>query len=97
MYDYLIQPEARTDIDDGRDWYESQQPGRGDEFLVEVAERILEIREQPHVSCLISRRVRAVKLKRSKFIIYFMIVNNVVKILAVQHARANPAKRFGRR
>jgi plasmid stabilization system protein ParE len=97
MHDYLIQPEARADIDDGRDWYESQQPGRGDEFLVEVAERIREIREQPYVSCLISRRVRAVNLKRSKFIIYFMIVNDVVKILAVQHARANPAKRFGRR
>lgn len=97
MYDNLIQPEARADIDDGRDWYESQLPGRGDEFLVEVAERILEIREQQHVSCLISRRVRAVNLKRSKFIIYFMIVNDVVKILAVQHARANPAKRRRRR
>lgn len=96
MYDYLIRPWARDDIDDGRAWYESQEVGRGDEFILEVAERVREIRKQPYVSCLVSSRVRAVILKRSKHIIYFTIEKDVVKILRVQHASANPSKRPGR-
>lgn len=32
-YNLIIQPEAEYDIQDGFEWYESQNPGLGSEFV----------------------------------------------------------------
>ncbi len=89
---YLIRPAARTDIDAAYDWYEEIQVGRGDEFLVELYERIQDIREMPERFALVRKTVRAAMLPKSKFVVYYRIADDVILIGAVLHARTHPNK-----
>lgn len=92
MSPYLIRPAARADIDRAYDWYEQQGTGRGDEFLLELSERIRDIRSSPQSFGRVRGKVHAARMKRSRFIIYFRIKPSGIEIIAVQHARANPSK-----
>ena len=76
--------------------YESQREGRGEEFLEELRARMLEVQAAPELHGKVRTRVRAAKLRKSKFLIYFRIEDDLVTVIAVQHSRANP-KRWQRR
>jgi plasmid stabilization system protein ParE len=90
--DYLISPEARDDIDDAHDWYEAQTTGRGDEFLAELAEMITQLRTTPELYGRVRGEVRAAPLPTSQFIVYYRVEPDRVRVIAVQHATANPRK-----
>lgn len=90
--DYLISPEARDDIDRTYAWYEAQAPGRGDAFLTEVADMVARLRVNPALYGLLDGRTRAAPLPNSKYIVYYRIEPNRVRVVAVQHATADPRK-----
>jgi plasmid stabilization system protein ParE len=56
MLDYFITPLARLHLDDAWNWYEKQEAGRGDEFIVEFQARLRDIREYPDICCPASER-----------------------------------------
>ena len=41
---FIIRPRAERDIQSGYDWYESQEPDLGEEFLKEVGKPLESIR-----------------------------------------------------
>jgi len=89
----VIRPLARADMDAAYEWYETFTPGRGEKFAVELRAMLVEIRDAPYrKGGLVSRKVRAARLKRSKFIVYYKIEGEFVMVIAVQHARAHPNK-----
>jgi plasmid stabilization system protein ParE len=90
--DYLISPEARDDIDDAHEWYEAQSTGRGDAFLVELTEMISQLRDTPEMYGRVRGEVRAALLPTSQFIVYYRIEPDRIRVLAVQHASADPRK-----
>lgn len=91
-HNLIIRPLAYLDMDDAREWYESQRDGRGDEFLIELRKRLLEIQAAPEIHGRVRARVRAATMPKSKFLIYYRIDADLVTVIAVQHARANPNK-----
>ena len=95
-YHLLIRPLAYMDMDDAREWYESIQAGRGEEFLRELHGRLLEIQAAPELHGKVRSRVRAARMRKSEFLIYFRIDDDLVTVIAVQHSRAHP-KRWQRR
>lgn len=90
--DYLISPEARDDIEDAHTWYESQATGRGDAFLVELAEMISRLRATPEMHGRVRGETRAALLPTSQFIVYYRIEPDRIRVIAVQHASADPRK-----
>lgn len=84
--------EARDDIDDARDWYERQQPGRGDVSLDELRLHLDALAQNPQLYGLVSRYVRAAPLPGSKFIVYYRVEPSQVVVTAVLHASADPRK-----
>jgi plasmid stabilization system protein ParE len=88
--DYLITPEARDDIEDAHDWYESQAAGRGDAFLTALTDKITQLRDTPEMYGRVRGQVRAAPLSTSQFIIYYRIEGDRLRVLAVQHAAADP-------
>jgi plasmid stabilization system protein ParE len=90
--DYLITPEARGDIDEAHTWYESMTAGRGDEFLTELTEAIAPLRAAPEAHGRVRGQTRAAPLPDSNYVIYYRIEPNRIRILAVQHASADPRK-----
>ncbi len=56
---FIIRPRAERDIQSVYDWYESQEPGLGDEFRKAVRKRLEAIRDFPESCPVIYRGVRS--------------------------------------
>lgn len=92
-----FRPAANADVVDAYHWYESQHPGRGDEFLVELQERVAAICASPELYGRVRGQTRAAPFQHSRYILYYRVVASLVVILAVQHAHADPGRWQGRR
>ncbi len=88
---------ARHDIDEAYHWYETQQAGRGDEFLGELVGRVNDVCAAPELFGRVRGEVRAAPFPKSNFILYYRIESGRVVILAVLHERADPRRLRGRR
>lgn len=88
----VLTPDALDDIDDAYRWYEAQQPGRGNQFLIELHDRLHEIGQTPKLFGLVFRQLRAARLLRSQFVVYSLVESNRVVVKTIQHARADPRK-----
>lgn len=89
---FALTPEAEADVQDAHAWYERQRPGRGDEFVTELYERIGDICATPELFGRVRGQVRAARLPHSQFIVYYRVEQSGVVVTAVQHARASPSK-----
>ena len=82
---------AEFDIQDAYDWYESQRPGLGEEFLAALTstrDRILEFPEGYPVLHRATRR--ALLPRRFPYGLYYRIERDTVIIVACMHARRDP-------
>lgn len=89
---FALTPDAEADVQDAHAWYERQRTGRGGEFVVELHDRIADICSAPGSFGRVRGQVRAARLPRSQFIVYFRVDGATVIVIAVQHARAHPNK-----
>ena len=92
-----FRPAANADVVDAYHWYEAQQPGRGDEFLVELQERVAAICASPTSYGRVRGQMRAAPFQHSRYILYYRVDTSLVVILAVQDERADPRRWQGRR
>lgn len=89
-YALVFRPEVRKEIDEVYSWYESQQPGLGDNFLEQVDEALDRICQMPESYLAIYRDVRRAVVRRFPYTIYYRIVSSRVIITAVFHGRRDP-------
>lgn len=54
----VVRPAAAADIEDAYQWYESQQPGLGEEFLVALSATCDQIVEHPEAFPILHRNTR---------------------------------------
>ena len=91
-YELIIRPEARTDLLDTFQWYQEQRSGLGFDFKLCVDAVLSKLQKYPTVYKKIHQNIRRAVTKRFPFGIFYIIENNDVIILAVLHARRDPAK-----
>lgn len=87
-----LTPAADADVADARNWFEAQQTGRGDQFLVELRQQLDEIEQNPHQFGRVNPITRAAQLPISNFIVYYRITPHGVVVIAVQHTNADPQR-----
>lgn len=90
-YTLVIRPLARADMDAAYEWYETFGAGRGERFAAELYLKLVEVREAPLQHGLVTRRVRAAKLKWSRFIIYFRVDGATITVITVTARAGAPA------
>ena len=61
----ILRPQAESDIQTVRRWYEEQRDGLGEEFIAAVQERLEAIRQFPEVCPAIYKRVRRAVVLRT--------------------------------
>jgi plasmid stabilization system protein ParE len=91
-YALIIRPEAEQDMAEGRDWYEGQREGLGDEFLTTVEEVFDRINEMPELHASEYKAVRRAGVSRFPYVVYYRIVGESVEVLAVQHGGRDPRR-----
>jgi plasmid stabilization system protein ParE len=89
-YVLVFRLEARNELDEAYSWYESQQPGLGDDFLEQVEEALDRTCQMPESYPAVYRDVRRSIVRRFPYTIYYRIVSSRVIITAVFHGRRDP-------
>jgi plasmid stabilization system protein ParE len=84
-------PAVRHEIDDAFRWYEQRRPGLGSDFLDDVQMVLAEIDANPARYGFAERDIREGLLNRFPFAVYYRVLANRIRILAVYHASRDPA------
>jgi plasmid stabilization system protein ParE len=85
----VIRPEAQSDLLATRDWYDQQRLGLGDEFSAAVAVNIERLAAMPRLCQVLWEDVRASRLRKFPYIIYYRALSDRVEVLAVLHGSRN--------
>jgi plasmid stabilization system protein ParE len=86
-------PEAEAEVAEAVDWYESQQPGLGKEFLSELYAMIPAADRRPELYASARGGTRKIRLSRFHYYcVHFSIEGGVFKVWAVFHGAQNPQR-----
>lgn len=91
MAEVIVRPGAQADIREAVLWYESQRPGLGSEFTLQLDALCERIGHNPLQFPEIGNGVRRALLERFPYAIYFVATFSTV-VIAVLHQRRHPDK-----
>jgi plasmid stabilization system protein ParE len=89
--DLVFHPRVRMDMDDAYRWYETQNPGRGEDFLSSVQKVLDRIRANPEMHAKIYGEVRRCLIRRFPYGVFYRVETDRICIVAVYHAKRDPA------
>lgn len=88
----ILHPLAAEELEQAYDWYEKQKPGLGEDLLLCFEAAITEIRGHPFRYPVIRQDKRRVLTDRFPYAIYYRVVGDAVRILAVHHGSRKPSR-----
>jgi toxin ParE1/3/4 len=80
-----LRPEASRDVEEARDYLEVQRVGLGQAFLNRVTEALARIGAMPEMYGVVWRNVRAARLRRFTYVVYYRVHDDRVEVLAIIH------------
>jgi plasmid stabilization system protein ParE len=81
----VLRPEASRDAEEARDHLEGQRAGLGQAFLDRLNEALARIGAMPEMYGIVWRNVRAARLRRFTYVVYYRVHDDRVEVLAVMH------------
>ena len=81
---------AEIELDEAMQWYESQAPGLGEAFLIEVLSAVHRILLYPEAWHPLDVEVRRCRLNRFPFGLIYTVDNDHILVLAVAHLHRRP-------
>jgi plasmid stabilization system protein ParE len=88
----ILRPPAEADIRDAYDRLEQAGPGLGGRFARQVREVLERIEAMPEMYGVVWQDVRAARLKRFRYVVYYVAFADRVEVIAVMHgSRDAPA------
>ena len=88
---FVLCPRAERDVQSTFEWYESQRPGLGEEFLVSLRERLEMVRSFPEAFPVIYRDVRRAVVSRFPYLVFYTVRPTRVAVIAIVHQSRDPA------
>jgi len=87
---YLFSPAAEQELNSVANYYESQLPGLGNEFLTEVQRTIRLIGQNPELGVVYTGSIRRFLTRRFPFSVFYLINQNMIEVIAIADNRRNP-------
>jgi plasmid stabilization system protein ParE len=87
----VLRRAAQREFDEAVLWYEERRVGLGAEFVAEIERAVGLAAENPERFPVMHRDVRCVRTRRFPYSVFFRIEPAGIVVLAVFHARRNPA------
>jgi toxin ParE1/3/4 len=87
----VVRREATRDAEEARDHLEAQRAGLGQAFLDRLKEVLGRIGAMPQMYGLAWRNVRAARLRRFTYVVYYRVQADRVEVLAVMHGNRDAA------
>jgi len=96
MYQLIIRPYAIEMTENAYQWYEEQQNGLGDLFLLELESCYDKIEVWPISYNKIRKDFRQIILRKFPYVVIYKTIKEKVVVYAVFHTSRNPNKKFKR-
>ncbi|HRQ65553.1 MAG TPA: type II toxin-antitoxin system RelE/ParE family toxin [Xanthomonadaceae bacterium] len=90
MWRVEFSPEAKSEFDDGRRYYEKLVPGLGARFRGEVRQALVRIRSWPFAAPVERGDIRRMVLPRFPYKLLYPVESDRLLILAVAHSHRAP-------
>jgi plasmid stabilization system protein ParE len=81
----ILRPEADADIQAAHDELEQVRSGLGLRFVARVREALARIESQPEMYGVAWQDVRAARVKKFRYLVYYVVFPDRVEVLAVLH------------
>jgi plasmid stabilization system protein ParE len=81
----ILRPEAQADIQAARDDLERARAGLGQQFAARLREVLERIEAMPEMYGTVWQDVRAARLRRFRYLVYYVVFTDRVEVLAVMH------------
>jgi len=88
----LFRPEARAEVLEAQNWYESRAIGLGLEFARVVDAAIASAARDPELFAFVAGSCRRILLRRFPFSLVFRVRGDELLVIAVFHHRRNPSR-----
>ena len=88
----LFTPEADDDVVGAYDWYESREPGLGEDFLRSVEACVRGIQRHPEMYLAAIDEFRRAPIRRFPFEIVYELTIDSITIYSVFHCSQDPEK-----
>lgn len=87
----VVRPAAAADIENAYEWYESQQPGLGDEFLAALRTTRDRLLEHPEAYPALHRNTRRALIpQRFPYALFYRLYGDTIVVVACMHAKRDP-------
>jgi plasmid stabilization system protein ParE len=96
-YVIRLRPIALSEMDEAYEWYESQSPGVGSEFILETEACFERIRQHPTAYAIVYDQVRHALLDRFPYGIWYRIEESDIIVFACFHSHRDPTHLKDRR
>ena len=87
----LFRPKASAEALESKAWYNSREPGLGNQFIEDLGSTVSRIVERPAMFPRVHSEIRRAVLRRFPYAIYFREKAETIVVLAV-HGRQNPKR-----
>ncbi len=91
-YPIVVEPLAKRDIREARDWLENEKPGLGDRFRIELEAALNRIAANPLGYAVVERRTRQVRLPVLTYVVSYIFFEEKVHVTAVLHGHRDPGE-----
>jgi plasmid stabilization system protein ParE len=88
----IFTPDAENDVVDAYGWYESREPGLGEDFLRCVEACVLTVQRHPHLYPVAVEQFRRALVRRFPFEVFYESSADCITIYSVFHCSRDPEK-----
>src|SRR5438874_634587 len=81
----ILRPDAKADVQEIFIYLENVSPGLGKKFLKRLRELLERIESIPEQYGAVWQDVRAARLRKFRFVIYYVATSHTIEVLAVLH------------
>lgn len=86
----IFHPEIYNDIHEAIDWYNAQQNGLGDRFLLIVKKQLKSLEKSALQYAIRYDGIRCMPIKKFPFLVHYRVNENIVKVEAILNTYRNP-------
>lgn len=90
MHKLIIKPFAELDATDAAKWYNEKREGLGDEFVLALDAKINATQRNPDSFQISYKNIRRALTERFPYGIFFIVEDENIYVLAIQHTSRSP-------
>ena len=87
----LLRPEAEDDARQARDQLDAARAGLGRQFLSQMRAVLERIEATPEIHGIVWKDVRAARLKRFRYVVYYVVLKERIDVLGILHGARSPS------